>query len=182
MKYEVEQKYRVDDLQVVERKLISMGVTMSGPVEQIDSYFNHPSRDFAQTDEALRIRCMGDANRITYKGPKIDQTTKTRRELELPLVDGTETASGFADLLSALGFHLVSDVRKHRRSGVLDWRGHPIEVALDEVHGVGTFVELEQQTDATGVEDAKQRLAEIAERLALHDVERRGYLELLLSR
>ena len=44
-----------------------------------------PCRDFAQTDEALRIRTVGDTSFVTYKGPKLDATTKTRRELELPL-------------------------------------------------------------------------------------------------
>ena len=85
MKYEVEQKFPLADAAEAERKLVALGGPFSDPVEQVDRYFGHPARDFAKTDEALRIRRIGQENRITYKGPKLDAATKTRRELELPL-------------------------------------------------------------------------------------------------
>jgi adenylate cyclase class 2 len=181
MVFEVEQKYRVTQLSEVESRLMSLGVSLSDPIEQVDRYFNHPSRDFAETDEALRIRSVGNVNRVTYKGPKIDQTTKTRRELELPLADGTETALGYAELFTALGFSEVREVRKSRRSAQLTRGGGQFEVVLDEVDGLGTFVELEQTVAEEDVERAKQALAELAGELGLDGVERRSYLEMLLE-
>ena len=59
------------------------------PAEQVDTYFSHPARDFAATDEALRIRSIDQENFVTYKGPKLDATTKTRRE-----IDGLERKLG----------------------------------------------------------------------------------------
>ncbi len=91
----------------------------SRPIEQIDRYFNHPARDFGVTDEALRLRSVNGQNWITYKGPKLDQTTKTRRELELPLADGEEWPHEYGELLAALGFRAVREVHKTRRPGQL---------------------------------------------------------------
>ena len=49
--------------------------------EHADHYFNGHDRDFHQTDEAFRIRRMGEKNFLTYKGPKRDTDTKTRIEI-----------------------------------------------------------------------------------------------------
>jgi len=104
MKYEVEQKFPVADLADVQARLTDLGAAISSPHEEWDLYFVHPVRDFAQTDEALRIRRKKDFYAITYKGPKIDQTTKTRREIELPLGDSEQAARQWVELLIALGF------------------------------------------------------------------------------
>ena len=85
MQYEVEQKFPVADLAAVEAGLAALGAGISAPREEVDLYFAHPARDFAATDEALRLRLTGLQGSITYKGPKIDAVTKTRREIELPL-------------------------------------------------------------------------------------------------
>ena len=55
MRYEVEQKHRVEDVAALKAKLAEREVTLGPAVEQSDEYFAHPSRDFARTDEALRI-------------------------------------------------------------------------------------------------------------------------------
>ncbi len=148
---------------------------------QSDLYFAHPARDFAQTDEALRIRRVGQHNFVTYKGPKIDQTTKTRREIELDLPAGDRGAADFQSLFEQLGFRTVAEVRKHRRTWLLDWQGHAVEAALDEVDRVGTFVELEITADEGGLDAARAALAALAAELQLTSGERRSYLELLLG-
>src|SRR5947208_13776629 len=115
MHWEVEQKFRVRDVQAVRSSLAALGVQFHDAILQVDHYFNHPARDFGRTDEALRIRQVGEQNFITYKGPKIDATTKTRRELELQLPSGPDVSSQFAELLSALGFISVTSVSKVRQ-------------------------------------------------------------------
>jgi adenylate cyclase, class 2 len=182
MPWEVEQKFPVSDLLATEAQLKQLGATFSELVEQADCYFNHPSRDFGQTDEALRLRQVGSRNWITYKGPKIDATTKTRRELELPLPDGPETPQQFASLLSALGFRAVATVRKVRRPGTLQWDGQKVELALDQVDSVGPFLELEVMAEDNEIQTAKAVLQFLSQKLRLPVSERRSYLELLLSR
>ncbi len=182
MHFEVEQKFRVDDAAAVERRLRELGARDGGAVEQVDRYFNHPARDFAQTDEALRLRRVGEANFITYKGPKLDPTTKTRREIELPLVSGAAEVASFGELLVALGFRFVSEVSKTRRLLHVDWQGHTVEVALDDVAGLGPYIELELSADETEMAAAKACIASLAGKLKLEHSERRSYLELLLEK
>ncbi len=182
MQYEVEQKYPLEDFQPLESRLQAMGATIEPAIVQIDRYFSHPARDFVATDEAFRIRSIGPENRITYKGPKIDQTTKTRREIELPLPPGTSMAGDYEELLDVLGFLPVATVRKHRREATLDWHGHRLSIALDDVDDVGRFVELEIVANEDGLDAARTALRQVAEQLQLTTIERRGYLQLLLEK
>ena len=181
MLFEVELKYPVTNLAATRQSLESLGASFEPPVDQSDFYFAHPSRDFKQTDEALRIRRVGGENFITYKGPKLDATTKTRREIELPLAAGNVGFQSFAELLEVLGFHCVFEVRKQRAAGVLSWEGIEVHVSLDTVGGLGDYVELEVVTQSGDAETAKARLVSLAGRLQLSRSERRGYLDLLLE-
>lgn len=182
MKYEVEQKFPVDNLQAVETRLGELGAGIADERVEVDCYYNHPARDFAQTDEALRIRRIGPLNRITYKGPKVDKVTKTRQELELPLAEGEKSAADWMKLLETLGFRTVSEVHKRRRKTHVDWQGRSVEVSLDEVTGLGTFVELELVVDEEELDAARGCIADLADELGLGQSERRSYLCLLLEK
>jgi adenylate cyclase class 2 len=181
MSIEVEQKFRVADLNGLEQQLAALGLSHPETVVQVDSYFAHPARNFAQTDEALRLRRVGDLNYITYKGPKLDATTKTRRELEIPLAAGRQAGTDAADLLQALGFSPVAEVRKRRAHGAINWQGRQVEVSLDHIAELGNFVELEIVTSEGGVALARECLASLAIQLGLSGGERRSYLEMLLA-
>ena len=181
MHYEVEQKFAVDDAAAFASRVAELGGAWQPPVTQVDCYFAHPARDFAQTDEALRIRRVESETFITYKGPKIDAETKTRREIELPLARGKHAAEQWNELLAALGFRPVADVHKLRRCAVVAWQGADIEVALDEVQNVGCYAELEISADADSLDAAKAQIASLAATLELTRSERRSYLELLLK-
>jgi adenylate cyclase class 2 len=181
MKIEVEHKYRVEDEAALRERLMQLGAEPQEPEAQVDTYYGHPSRDFAQTDEALRIRQIGPRNYVTYKGPKLDATTKTRRELELPLESGDAGAAAFAELLVALGFRRVRDVRKNRRHFAIAWEGRQVDAAMDYIEGLGHFFELELSVEDSDVPAAKACLASLAERLQLKTIERRSYLEMLIE-
>jgi adenylate cyclase class 2 len=181
MHYEVEQKFPLANTADTEAKLAELGAKFEPPIEQIDHYFRHPSRDFATTDEALRLRQVGSDGFITYKGPKIDPATKTRRELELPLPAGAKTIAQFTELLAALGFSVVATVTKQRRMATIDWDGFEVECASDDVDRAGTFLELEISADDASLENAKKCLTNLGCRLGLEQSERRSYLELVLQ-
>jgi adenylate cyclase class 2 len=182
MTYEVERKYWLDDASGLIDRVGELGGTFGQPIAQADTYYAHPARDFAQTDEALRIRRVDDEAFITYKGAKIDAASKTRQEIELPLSGGLKGAADHALLLEALGFQRVTEVKKHRRKANVVWDGRDVEIALDEVESVGAFVEIETAADESDLEAAKKALASLAEKLDLRESERRSYLELLLDR
>lgn len=181
MKLEVEQKYRIERPDELRRRLTHLGASFRPSVRQIDSYFNHPSRDFAQTDEALRIRTIGERNFVTYKGPKLDARVKTRKELEQPLADGTEAADRFAELLTALGFREAAVVAKLRASAEVNWRDTTYEIAWDTVDALGEFLEIELVVDETEHESAQARIAALEAELQCNSVERRSYLEMVLA-
>src|SRR4249920_446158 len=97
---EVEVKYAVADFGPLLTALASRGITPGTLRRDADHYFNAPDRDFAVTDEAIRVRTIGEKNFVTYKGPKLDRETKTRLEIEVPLADGEEAAADFRRLLT----------------------------------------------------------------------------------
>jgi adenylate cyclase, class 2 len=178
MRYEVEMKFPVPEMTALEARLTGLGATIAAAQSETDVYFAHPARDFAKTDEALRIRRKGTANFLAYKGPKIDAATKTRREIDLPLPPGEEAALAWTDLLETLGFAPVGQVCKSRRKVQVDWQGRRVEVSLDQVERLGAFVELELAVEPDDVEAAKTHIASLAEALGLKGSERRSYLEL----
>lgn len=181
MQYEVELKFPLSNLSDVLARLMSLGAVAASPIEQVDRYFNHPTRDFGETDEALRIRSVDDTNCITYKGPRVDASTKTRREIELSFAEGSNAADQMADIWLSLGFRFVRAVRKTRTPLSLDWHNRVYDIALDEVTPLGSFLEIELLTDETGREAARDAILALASELNLTHSERRSYLELLLN-
>ncbi|HKI33978.1 MAG TPA: class IV adenylate cyclase [Gemmataceae bacterium] len=178
---EVEVKYAAADFAALERQLRAWGAREDSPRTDADHYFNAPDRDFAVTDEALRLRRIGDSNFVTYKGPKRDATTKTRTEIEVPIAPGAAAADDFTRLLTALGYRPVAVVRKGRRLFHLRRGGFDLEATLDDVEGVGRFAELEIQAPEDQFDAARDVLLQTAAELGLSASERRSYLELLLS-
>ena len=185
--YEVELKFAVSERAALERRLVELGGQLAEPQEQVDRYFAHPCRDFAQTDEALRLRRVGDSVAITWKGPRIDAATKTRREIELNLVPlsatlhAAPTLSSWTELLEALGFRRVLEVAKRRQPVRLVWQGAEVNVALDTVAELGEFLELEIMAEQGEVPAARACLESLAQELGLGATERRSYLELILQ-
>ena len=102
---------------------------------------------------------------ITYKGPKIDSTTKTRREIELLLGPGPESLASWQTLLEAIGFRPVAEVRKSRRKAAISWQGRQVEACLDDVHAVGTFVEFELVVEQADVDAARACIQSLGNRL-----------------
>ncbi len=168
---EIEIKAYCDSCKDLIDKVVSLGGKLKDTREERDIYFNHPSRDFEQTDEAFRIRVIDKRNILTYKGPKLDERTKTRFEEEVAFDD----FESMKTILLKLGFVLVDEVVKQRSIYVLN----DIEICVDRVDGVGDFIELEKM--GTDKERCEKELFELAERLGLDRFERRSYLELKLG-
>jgi adenylate cyclase class 2 len=179
---EIEMKFPGVDFAELERRLARLGAKPGESIDEIDHYFNAPDRDFAKTDEALRLRRIGDANFVTYKGPKRDAQTKTRTEIEVPLEAGDANATAFTDLLKHLGYRSVALVKKHRRLYHLSREPFALEICLDDVEGLGRFAEAEILAPESSLDAARTVLMDIAKELGLGASERRSYLEMLLAK
>lgn len=179
MHYEVEQKFALADPAAIRTAMVRLGAVFEPPIDQADTYFCHPGRDFMSTDEALRVRQVGETNYFTYKGPKLDQQTKTRQEIEAPIGPGTAAREQFGEILFALGFSPVFTIRKRREPGAMIWQGFKVHIALDEVDRLGMFVELEATADDNSLAAARTAVLSLAKALQLTEPERRSYLELV---
>jgi adenylate cyclase class 2 len=176
--YEVELKVRASH-DAVRDRLDALGAERTGTVTQVDTYYDAPHRDFAETDEALRIRreeCGDESTtRITYKGPLVEAASKTRQEIETGVADPDR----FDDMLAALGFSPAAVVEKERERYALD--GYT--VTLDTVAGLGEFVEIEREAAETAVEATREGAVSHLRDLGLDpdDQIRTSYLGLLIN-
>ena len=181
MLYEVELKFPLADPEEMQSRLRSLGATAGSPVEQVDRYFNHPVRDFRETNEAFRIRSAGETNCLTYKGPVLDRATKMRHEIEIPIAGGAEISVQMSQMLTLIGFRSVKEVRKCRTPWSIVWEGQKYELALDVVPSIGTYLEIELVVDEAGRTAARDAILKLAAFLKLPEPERRSYLELVLG-
>jgi adenylate cyclase class 2 len=183
MGYEVELKFRVPEPRSLLAWLDRHEAAPAEAVTQEDQYLSHPDRDFAATDEALRLRREGAIQAITYKGPKHGGPTKTREELEVPFAPGHQSFDDLLRVFERLGFRPLRLIRKSRRPFQLVYSGRAMTVALDDVGDLGTFAEVE--TLANNEADlplAQAAVLALAAELGLKEVEPRSYLRMHLER
>lgn len=184
MSYEVEMKFPLPSLADVDslrERVAQSGAIAQTTLDQRDVYLAHPSRDFVVTDEVFRLRHVGEQNYLTYKGPVLDTETKTRREIEVAAASGSVAAAQLLDMMTSLGFRPVGEVVKRRTPFHLSRQGREVEIVLDEVRGLGWFVELETIADEAGRDAARECLFDLSRELRLGKSERRSYLRLLLE-
>lgn len=176
---EVEVKCPIDDpKEIVEKLVQKFGAKYVKTVFQKDVYFQHPSRNFAETDEALRLRTSQEGVQLTYKGPKIDSLSKTREELSV-YVDNFET---ILNIFQRIGIIPLAWVVKSRE--MFDINGRVV-ASIDRVQDLGNFLELESDIeDFNQVETKREELLSILDKLGLsrENTERRSYLELMVAR
>lgn len=147
-------------------------------VLQRDTYYDAPHRSFAETDEALRVRQEEHEEeevetRLTYKGPLVDEVSKSREEVETAVGD----PGALATALERLGFEPAATVEKRRERYEVD--GYT--VVLDDVSGVGQFVEIERESNE--LEAARKGAFELARTLGFdpEDGIRESYLGMVLD-
>jgi len=172
---EIEAKIPVRELSKYEEILMSRGAKFIGIQHQVDIYFQHPCRDFRLTDEALRVRLVNDKVYLTYKGSRREAGFKARPEVEVRISD----YSKIVDILNNLGFKYVAKIEKIRKMYEID----NVVVSLDDVYGLGKFIEVEVRNYGNR-EKAIKRIERIIKllRLPTSKVTTKSYLEVLLEK
>ena len=171
-RYEIERKRQfVGNLEVFIAQLSSQGFSLASETTEIDSYYSRPDVDFMQTVECLRVRQRDDFTEITYK-PPTDQRTHTedriivKPETNLPV--NPENAAVAKQLLANLGMVKLVEVNKFRRIFKCD--GEPgLTIAIDEISGVGVFIETE--IISGDKESALQRIEDVETRIGVQGFE-----------
>ena len=139
-----------------------------------------------ETDEALRLRICRNLTtntsktHITYKGPKLDDRSSTRKEYETAVEDFSVMES----LLISLGYSKAFTVVKNRQIWTLIHAGDipPITLCVDSVAGLGEYVEFETLADSEEeMQPAADRLLDMLAAFGIprENLTRKSYLELL---
>jgi adenylate cyclase class 2 len=174
---EVEVKAKIIDLNEVKEKLKKIKAEKIREEYQEDIYFDRKDIKFAENDKALRIRKIlinGNVNSVvTYKGPKIDDLSKTREEIELDIGDSTKLRKIFENL----GFYKGACVFKKREIYEID----DYIISLDNVENLGDYMEIELDLeDGSDFQPALKEIFDIFNKLGVNDgFERNSYLELI---
>ncbi|CAB3287961.1 Adenylate cyclase [Methanocaldococcus lauensis] len=172
---EVEIKVKIDNKDEIIEKLKKFGFKFIKKKFQEDIYFNGIDRDFRKTDEALRIRDDDGTFFITYKGPKLDNISKTREEIEVKIEDKEKMRL----ILKKLGFKEVLPIRKIREI----YKKGDIIASIDNVEGLGLFLELEKSISDSEITKKDEILNELLDLLKSLNISkdkiiRKSYLEL----
>ena len=178
---EIEVKLRIKDVAVLEKKLLEQGYKLIETLRETDTYFDGGINGIKKSGQALRVRrtvnCVTgkEQSAITFKGEKIDAVSMARLELET-VVESGEAAER---ILCALGFYpvqpIVVKIRKILRNG-------DICACLDDVQGLGTFLELEIMAESEEARPAAlERIAGILNNIGytMDDTTRMSYLSQL---
>lgn len=172
-RYEVERKFRVDDLETVRATLCALGaVGFTIGNSESDSFFDLPDGRLAANGQYQVLRHMRPSERVLWisKGPGPD---------ECIAMDLTDSAQATAMLLS-LGFVETNRIDKKRDIYFID----TFHATLDIVSGLGTYVELAIMTDNREDLPALRRdIDKMAEKLGLLDAmeETRSYRQMLFE-
>ncbi len=151
--FEMEIKLKIQNLDELRAQLSKLNHEHPVNLKHTDHYYNLPPQfgDFAKTDEALRLRSsiemdpqsqdiLNERHDLTYKGPKLDLTVKSRIEHVCHILEPLELDK----ILTALGYHKVLSVEKLREVHKVVFEGNAIECLIDQVeHLEGLYFEAE---------------------------------------
>jgi len=135
---EIEIKLRVEgDLGTMRDLLRTAGLRISKPrLFESNMLFDRAERNLRDTSQLLRLRRVGDACILTYKGMPAPGKHKSREEIETGILN----EGNMALILARLGFEPVFRYEKYRTE--YEAPGQAGVVTLDETP-IGIYVEIE---------------------------------------
>lgn len=193
---EVEIKAKISDPNLIRKKFEEHNGIYKSSLFHEDTYFNMPKglRDFKKTDEALRLRKSIKFNKadreetkkityfITYKGQKVDTTTKSRQEMEVRI----ENLDKLKAILEELGFQEIFTVKKERELYEFKFKNQNIEALIDFLPILKQhFIEVEIITDSIeNLEVYRETLFDFLSLFGIKKEEsiRKSYLELIADK
>ena len=184
MNIEVEIKIEINNFENIKAKVAAIGKLVKS-IRQIDDYFIPSHRDFfAQKPcptEWLRIRTNPDKVIFEY-----DKAVNMTVNGDYDYAEEYETAISEADelrkILNFWDFKKVVTIDKQREY----WDCGDVEVALDKIEGLGTFIEAEAKGDFKDATQAKHACLKFLKELGIENAENReikkGYPVLFLEK
>jgi predicted adenylyl cyclase CyaB len=175
---EVESKVRLTDAEVSQllERLTELGVKLGPAQLQRDVYYKEAGfRGKIQGTDGyiLRIRYSGERSTLNMKRLTTEEGVWT--EVETQVADGHAVEK----IIKTIGLEHAVNVTKDRRSGETDG----LEVVIDDIEELGTFLELAVEGDELDVATARQKINTFLSKLGIAEdrVEYRGYPTILLE-
>jgi adenylate cyclase class 2 len=158
---EVEVKYQVADLESLLLVLESRGVELSAPVVQDDQAYAPAGWAYGDARDGVpfaRLRTSQGRHVFTVKRPA--ENVMSCEEYETPVADRDQMHAAVV----AMGFWPTVRIRKVRRTALVG----DVALCVDEVDGVGVFLEAERLvSDSVPGEIVQAGLAEFVESLGI---------------
>lgn len=178
---EIEVKAKLRDKNHVVQKLTALGCKFSDIKTQDDMVWVEKTgslEDFLSNKIFLRIRIQnGDEIIMTAKSPKGKSGNESlvKREHEIVVNSADEARS----ILSMIGFHEAVRVIKKRQT--THCNGY--EICVDEVEGLGFFIELEKIAEDKDTAAIQEQMMEFLKTLGIvsDDQVKKGYDILMLE-
>lgn len=175
---EVESRIKLDEgeRERLIGELAARQVALSAPVPQRDVYFKERGfRDRVHGPGSAIVRVRYTPSETTLNMKRLTSRDGVWEEFETVIQDG-EVAER---IMAAMGAEPAVTVRKTRRSGRLG----EIEIQLDDVEGLGTYLEVALQVDEENGQ-AREAIDRLLRELNIpaERVELRGYPVILLER
>ena len=181
MKLEIEIKARLRDREETIRQLEARGCVFDAISIQDDTVFVQKTGSLAEylsNDVFMRIRIQnGDRTILTAKKP-------VRKSAEVLVKHEHETVVESAEqtkaILELLGYTAAVHTVKSRQAGHVG----EYEVCLDEIEGLGSFIELEKMGDAADAEHIQAHMGEFLVSLGVAPEDRvtKGYDILMVEK
>lgn len=183
MNIEVEIKIEIDNFEAIKAKVATVGKLIKS-IHQVDDYFIPSHRDFfaqkPHPTEWLRIRTNPD--KVTFEYDKsINKKANGEQECAEEYETEISNVEEFRKILNFLDFKKVVTVDKQREY----WDCGDLEIALDKIEGLGSFIEVEAKGNFENTADAKKACLKFLADLGIKNAEdvqiNKGYPVLLLE-
>ncbi|MDG4793080.1 CYTH domain-containing protein [Micromonospora sp. WMMD1082] len=134
---EVEVKYQVADLGALEAALAARDIVLSAPITQDDQAYARIGWEYGQPKIGVpfaRLRTERGRHLLTVKTPVANELSCVEHETEV--ADRTQMHAA----VQQMGFYPTVRIRKTRRTAAYG----QMSLCVDEVDGIGTFLEIER--------------------------------------
>lgn len=168
---EIEIRAKINNIKDIEQNIIKFGAKLSKQREQIDKYFGEINL-FKKLGHSflMRVRNEGDKKFLTYKGAK-SKKDGIWEEYEFNIDDEVAAET----MLEAMGLEKIIEVRKNR----IEYKLDNLTICLDDIDGLGYFIEIESQDDD---DINKDKLKKFMKKLNIKEnqIIHKGYVTMLL--
>lgn len=167
---EVESKLKVKDVTETRKKIKKIAKFVKRE-KKVDEYYalNYSGR---YPKKSLRVRNKGKICEVNFKSPiSYIHGVHAKREVEFRVSD----LKGFFDLLNEFGF---KKWLKKEKLTELYLTENGVHIELNEVKGLGWFIELEVLCKEKNVKKARSKISFVRKKLGYSDkgyVEKKGY-------